>query len=328
MYYNQFIADSIDQLDLALDQIAVNDRNFDRFAMLLIDNVVELTLHEYASGKASENARWSSFGTPTHDPNVIQQATSQSFDKKVKGVAKLGLFDDEIKDSLLNLHAYRNTAYHQGRRHEGVMHALAIFYLRNACKVLLAYDPRVWGTYGESISYRARKYLGSPQMEECSTASRDALTRLDMVAASLPQALTDDLASDMERMIEDANEMLDFLSNDAPTKQSRDEAIRHAQAWRIMFADEGVAFSRENGYAGNSAAEYIEWFMKNYNWPVPVDPVPGWRYRLQSLRAEMNPHKALGKYSEFIRQTKSIREQLSVATEKLDEYIDEQIDMR
>lgn len=40
----QFFADQIDQLDLAIDQLAVRDRNFDRFALMLIDNVVELVL--------------------------------------------------------------------------------------------------------------------------------------------------------------------------------------------------------------------------------------------------------------------------------------------
>ena len=43
----QFISDSIDQLDLALDQLAMMDRNFDRFALMLIDNIVELTLHNF-----------------------------------------------------------------------------------------------------------------------------------------------------------------------------------------------------------------------------------------------------------------------------------------
>lgn len=43
----QFFADQIDQMDLALDQLAMHDRNFDRFALMLIDNVVELSLHNY-----------------------------------------------------------------------------------------------------------------------------------------------------------------------------------------------------------------------------------------------------------------------------------------
>lgn len=34
---------------LALDQLAVNDVNYKRFTLMLVDNVVELTLHKHAS---------------------------------------------------------------------------------------------------------------------------------------------------------------------------------------------------------------------------------------------------------------------------------------
>jgi hypothetical protein len=54
----QFIADIIDQMDLALDQLSVRDRNFDRFALMLIDNAVELTLHRFVQDKANENEMW------------------------------------------------------------------------------------------------------------------------------------------------------------------------------------------------------------------------------------------------------------------------------
>ena len=56
----QFLADNIDQLDLALDQLAIGDRNFDRFALMLVDNGVELTLHRHGQDKAGENELWSS----------------------------------------------------------------------------------------------------------------------------------------------------------------------------------------------------------------------------------------------------------------------------
>lgn len=70
----QFLADNIDQLDLALDQLAVSDRNFDRFALMLIDNVVELTLHKYAQDRAAENDRWRSNEEPKYDPKIIERA--------------------------------------------------------------------------------------------------------------------------------------------------------------------------------------------------------------------------------------------------------------
>lgn len=50
----QFLSDNIDQLDLALEQLIVDDRNFDRFVFMLIDNMVELTLHKFAEGEELE----------------------------------------------------------------------------------------------------------------------------------------------------------------------------------------------------------------------------------------------------------------------------------
>jgi len=103
----QFLADNIDQLDLALDQLAVGDRNFDRFALMLIDNVVELTLHRFAQDKAGENEIWGRLARPKNDPKTIERALSQNFDNKVKAASKLGLINNTTCESILNLHSYR-----------------------------------------------------------------------------------------------------------------------------------------------------------------------------------------------------------------------------
>jgi hypothetical protein len=41
-------------MDLALDQLAVNDINYKRFTLMLVDNVVEITLHQHASDNIAE----------------------------------------------------------------------------------------------------------------------------------------------------------------------------------------------------------------------------------------------------------------------------------
>ena len=160
----QFLADNIDQLDLALDQLAITDRNFDRFALMLIDNVAELTLHRYAQDKAGENDMWGQLGKPKYDAKLIEKALGQNFDNKAKVASKLGLIDNSLCESILNLHSFRNTAYHKGLRHEGILHSLAIFYFRNVCDLLKSYNPRYWSwSSADKVSYRARKYLGEPQ---------------------------------------------------------------------------------------------------------------------------------------------------------------------
>lgn len=37
-----------DQLDLAIDQLVVRDRNFDWFALMLVDNVVKFIFYQHA----------------------------------------------------------------------------------------------------------------------------------------------------------------------------------------------------------------------------------------------------------------------------------------
>src|SRR4051794_36616344 len=76
----QILADHIDQLDLALDQLAMRDRNFDRFALMLVDNVVELALHQFAQDRAGENKT----SSPKNDPKAVAQALGQHFESKVR----------------------------------------------------------------------------------------------------------------------------------------------------------------------------------------------------------------------------------------------------
>lgn len=324
----QFLADNIDQLDLALDQLAIADRNFDRFALMLVDNVVELTLHKYIQDRASENEMWIKIDKPKYDPKIIEKALGQNFDVKVKTARKLGLLDESLCESILNLHTFRNTSYHRGLRHEGILHALAIFYFRNACEVLKVYEPRCWSwSSSDTISYRARKYLGDPNMTDHREQYLASYSRLDEVAASMKSNLVEDLSNDMESTIDDMDHTINFVANDGPKKKTRDEVIIDAQAWAFAFTDEAKEFAQTNGCKEKSVDGYAEWLIKNYNWQFKTDPIQGWRARLSSLSNEQNPHKALKRYYDFIKQTEDICSLLNESAAQLDAYINQQIDM-
>jgi hypothetical protein len=49
----RFLADNIEQVDLALEHVAKGDANNARFGLMLLDNVVEITLHQIAKDKQS-----------------------------------------------------------------------------------------------------------------------------------------------------------------------------------------------------------------------------------------------------------------------------------
>lgn len=44
----RFLANNIEQVDLALEHVAKGDANNARFGLMLLDNVVEITLHQIA----------------------------------------------------------------------------------------------------------------------------------------------------------------------------------------------------------------------------------------------------------------------------------------
>lgn len=324
----QFLSDNIDQLDLALDQLAISDRNFDRFALMLIDNVVELTLHKFAQDKDTENNSWRSLDMPTNDPKVVAKAMGQNFDAKVKAAAKFGLIDESTCETLLNLHSFRNTAYHKGLRHERILHSLAIFYFRNACALLTAYKPGWFGWHsGDKISYRAMKYIGSEVSFSAAENYKAAYVRLDSIAEKFDESLVDDLAADMSATIESTDDDLEFLSTNSPTPISRDQVIVDTQAWPFGFSEEGKSFAANNGCPANTVGAIVDWIAENYNWQIKKDPIVGWRERLDALAGEKDYHKALKRYCDFMRQTDKIRSQLSDSSAALDSHIQHAVDL-
>jgi hypothetical protein len=50
-----FLANNIEWIDLALEHVSKSDANNARFGLMLIDNVVEITLHQVAKDKRRES---------------------------------------------------------------------------------------------------------------------------------------------------------------------------------------------------------------------------------------------------------------------------------
>ncbi|WOD41306.1 hypothetical protein [Nodosilinea sp. E11] len=316
----QFLTDNIDQLDLALDQLKMRDRNYDRFAILLIDDVAELTLHRYAQNEAKKHELLNDSGSLNNIPKSMRKALGQNFGDKVKFAFEQGLIDRYTSQSIIKLHSLRNTSYHQGLKHEKTLHSLAIFYFRNICNLLKAYHPNYWEWSSSwKISYRAVKYIGTsdlfanePQLFIA------AYNRLDEVAASFKEDLVGDLAADMQALISSVDKNIYFLAGYSTQKEKRDWAITFAQAYALCMSEDIELIAKKLGYIPKVHKDTFDWLMKNYNWPIKHDPVPGWKLRYRSLVRETNYHVALKKYCDFISQAKMLESSLEEAAAELD----------
>ncbi|OCZ64321.1 hypothetical protein A7P23_27700 [Achromobacter xylosoxidans] len=323
----QFFADQIDQLDLAVDQLAVRDRNLDRFALMLIDNVVELVLHQHAKDKVMMGQPFATNKKSKPEWKTAVAAIGQSFDAKVRYAREMAMISAATADSIQYLHSFRNSAYHQGSRHENTLHSLAVFYFRVACTVLGAYKPLFYSLSSrDQISHRAVKYLGKPNLFNQQDAFVRASSRLTEVAEGLGDSLIDDLQADMLSTINQIDDWLDYVSENDPNRPSRDDAVRHCQAWPFAWTDEAKAFAQANGCKASSVGKYVEWLGDHYNWQIRNDPVASWKKRHRSLQQEKDSDAAIKKYCDFMKQTEAFREALNESVQQLDGYIQEQID--
>lgn len=331
----QILCDHIDQLDLALDQLALKDRNFDRFAIVLVDNVVELTLHQHALDRQIHHNQRYVKGQTESDLKAMNAALGQNFDAKVSFALHTGLLTKPMSQSINWLHSFRNSSYHAGMRHEGILNSLANFYLRTCCDLLSRYRPAFWSFGAERVSHRAAKYLGScDELEVIFKAGEmfdAAWKRLGAVAFNMQSDLKSDLSRDLANTIDRVDRQITFIADNAPSKggmYTRNEVVADAQAWAMAFTQKGIQYAQKNGYQGRASfgSELGAWLAQNYTAPFPGDPVPKWKIRLGALKQEKDEHKALEKYCNFMKQTQGVRDDIARQARLLDGAIQEQID--
>lgn len=270
-------ADFLDQLDFALDQLFVRDRNHDRFAIMLIDNVMELALHSHAISIANERR----FGAqPELSEDLVVSAKGRRFDAKVKLAKATGLLSDDQAGAVNALHEFRNTAHHAGLRHERILNPLAAFYLHTACAVLASNKRgNIWFSSStlDVLPRRAVKYIGQSASID-SADWREVWNRLRSIAEPLVEPLVLALAEDAEAMVEAADWALSFLANDGFKKTTREEALVEAQVaalWSTPEVQRRLSAASEEAQQGRVMAATLAWLETRPDASASIQRPPG-----------------------------------------------------
>ncbi len=320
----QFLSDQIEQLDLALDQISVGDRNFDRFAFLLIDNVVELALYQHAKDCSIKLLFSRESKQLGYDEKTITRAKGKYFHDKIKLAVSSGLISREYGRSIRLLHEFRNSSYHSGLRHEAVLHSLSLFYFKIACDLLINYEPHSFSYRGQSelmVSMRTRKYIGSynPSVNKTRNIEvfKSSFDRMKEVAETFGNELISDLISDMSRAISNTIDNVEFLMTS--TSEDRLNTIKGHQAFKYRFTEDVKKLAEENNIDIMSDG-YISWIEENYSKIVKKDPIEKWISTLTSLKKEINVHEVFKTYCDFIKNSKELRELLQESVNGIENY--------
>ena len=140
-----FLANNVEQLDLALEQVLLGDANNARFGLMLTDNAVEITLHQIAlDAQARNRPKWYD-EQPYEHAKELRSALGRDFSAKLKYAKLVGKIDAEAAGTVAISHRFRNEVYHLGLQHEAVLPAVSTFYFEAACAFLAGYSPGAIG---------------------------------------------------------------------------------------------------------------------------------------------------------------------------------------
>lgn len=325
----QFLANNIEQLDLALEHVLMGDANNARFGLMLVDNIVEITLHQTAKDVQSMALSWRYHENPYEHAAALRSALGQHFGPKVKFAKLIGKLGDEESETIITLHSFRNEVYHIGVQHEPVLPAISRFQFVVACNILSKYSPVLIGyTTDRKLPKRASKYFGNNEFSFI-----NAIDMYQTACTSLREQVPVDtiefaaiLAAHVDTVIKKQDNAVDMIATGGPKQTSRDEAVAETMAWNVAFTNEGKKFAQENGWVEGSVFDFVKWIKTHYPIPIRRDPIASWRKRANRIRLETNPHKALQKYRNFMTSTAEIRATLEEAHFQVDMYINEQID--
>jgi hypothetical protein len=291
-------ANSLEQLDLALEQVGKGDPYSARFALMLTDNVIELMIHQIAETASKQlvgHDLRSRREIPLDYPHrsTLKKALGQSFPSKVSFAQLTGRLTDEQATSVLILHKTRNELYHLGARDDDLLPHLARFYLAFTCDILRHYEPpQHW--YQPHIADRIKTFFKKGKPEELSDYYR-AFKAIRDRSEHRSATLIENIAQKIQRIADSIDEMLRCVSR--WNEISIEEAVIYCQysAPEASSEMDELAAKKFRG----PAEDRDDWIRRNYPFKFRASPTPKWRELAGRLHAEDNPHVALKEYDKL-----------------------------
>lgn len=327
-----FLANLLDQMDLALEHIKKGGVHDARFGLILVDNSIELAMHELATTKNEKLNRLSHVIETYPHRKDLEEATGHVFEAKLKFAKLGGLITEEQSRTISLVHDIRNELYHVGLQHEEILPSLACFYFSTVCDILSRYPINGFGySYGIKLSERSRKYLTSrgkyspAEADDFPKACRTMAARCGHKKADIILALT----KHMDSIVAESDLWLGIAAKGVyeSQRQTRDQATIECQVWPLSFSEEGHKYARAKGFAGKTRRELLEWLKANYPLRFKRDPIPSWRKQVARLRAKGNPHTALENYVAFVDHTAQVRQAFREAAAAAEQEIDRLVDV-
>lgn len=224
------IAKMVAQLELAAQFLCEGDSIKDRLSLILVDNAVELIMHD-----SCRLDSWNSSYLASRDPartRRLRAAQGEKFAPKVAYVHSIDKITDDERLFVMFAHRIRNEAYHIGALHEEVMHPIAWTYHALACDFYPRLRMRVMTRrFGDEIPPVIRRHLEDAAAVDLlsESAARVICSSLSDTRGELGSSLSAVLSGAMLARLTEMREALDYLYKGTDIHSSLDHMLAFIQ---------------------------------------------------------------------------------------------------
>lgn len=328
----KYVYSLIEQLDLAGKQLEHVHPSYARFALLLVDNTMELMLHQQCKKAIHADELFRVMGTPKYNAKERERALGQRMSEKIAFCHKLGVITADEGDFIRIGHNYRNELYHVGVRHDLLIYPLAWEYHALVCALFERFELGGVTWYaGEQPSEVARKHwpkTASPFGAEGAQLLKNAARSLHATKPPLVPTFACQVSAYACAAVGEIDDALEFLVHDTPRHGTEEQVLNDIQFSHFIQSEEGeLALALQEG---SSAEEYFQRRDKvEATWKprYRTRPTPRWRDRAIALARLDMPADALLRYTVLRNEMKPFEETVFAAASQLDAWIQHQIDV-
>ncbi|MFV3406445.1 hypothetical protein ACNFIC_21215 [Pseudomonas sp. NY15463] len=314
---------SIDQLDLAIEQLKVGSPSYARFAHILVDNIVELLAHHFCEHIIMQDSHGFIGAEPLYSRDQRAEALGQRFDKKVKfcKLAK-GITQDEA-DAIMILHQYRNELYHSGVIHDAIAWDLAWYYHSIATELFVKLTTSSYYIVGQELSDAVKRHIGKDMWNFDYAKVVSSLNSARPVKKhKLSKVLADSAVAHVESVIES----LDYIVGNNPNENTVSYTIRDIQLSDYLYNDpfSKTVWDRVKGQQDTrKASDFLEsiWTPK-----YTSNPLPGFLKQADRIRNSGSDLNALKSFESFKKDFFYFSDLVRREEDMLNDYIQMQED--
>lgn len=313
----------LEMLDEAAKQLDKYTGTGARLALMLLDNVAEIAMHEKLRILFARDSRLSSRLKPGKFPPPIRKKAMQDFKEKVRLlVAQSDTVTEDQGRTMRVGHVLRNEAYHRGIVREPIIQEVARTYLEAICAAI----PRLWtGTLLMSPSEDLKGFVKQFGVD----ASMIDESILRLVCARFAEGrccdvndLAGALSADLVRRLGQVIDEIEYLGDGGHERVPAEEVLKNLQ-FSPQFHDTHTFANTDEGFrqfVETRAREYAQ-----YSPPITIKSFAGWRKQTEAIAPMKAPGQALDQYVNIDKAFSDIEEAVGQAVYEFDEWVNMQV---